>query len=111
MTAKTLIQSNRAASQAAIAARAGVARTTVSLALRGGEGLNADTLKRILQAADELGYRPNNLVQALRSGRTGLVGVLVPPCDTFWSDVLYGIHDVLIAQNHVPMALLSLIHI
>ncbi len=107
MAAKTISQPNRAASQAAIAARAGVARTTVSLALRGGEGLNAETLKRILDAAEELGYRPNNLVQALRSGRTGLVGVMVPPCDTFWSNVLYGIHDVLIAQNHVPMALWS----
>lgn len=107
VSAKPTPPSNRAASQAAIAERAGVARTTVSLALRGGEGLNAETLKRILQAAAELGYRPNNLVQALRSGRSGIVGVLVPPCDSFWSELLHGIHDVLIEKNHVPMALWS----
>ncbi|MES2439364.1 MAG: LacI family DNA-binding transcriptional regulator [Verrucomicrobiota bacterium] len=97
----------RAVSQSAIAREAGVARTTVSLALRGGEGLNPETIARVMEAADQLGYRPNNLVHAIRSGRTRMVGVMVPPYNSFWSDVLHGIHDGLIEQDYVPLALWS----
>ena len=97
----------RAVSQSAIARQAGVARTTVSLALRGGEGLNPDTITRVMQAAELLGYRPNNLVTAIRSGRTRMIGVMVPPYDSFWSDVLHGIHDGLIERDYVPLVLWS----
>ena len=97
----------RAVSQSAIAREAGVARTTVSLALRGGEGLNPETVNRVMEAAELLGYRPNNLVHAIRSGRTRIVGVMVPPFSSFWSDVLHGIHDGLIERNYVPLALWS----
>ncbi|MES2660224.1 MAG: LacI family DNA-binding transcriptional regulator [Verrucomicrobiota bacterium] len=97
----------RAVSQSAIAREAGVARTTVSLALRGGEGLNAETIARVMEAAALLGYRPNNLVSAIRSGRTRMIGVMVPPYNSFWSDVLHGIHDGLIERDYVPMALWS----
>jgi len=81
----------RAVSQSAIARQAGVARTTVSLALRGGEGLNPETITRVMKAAELLGYRPNNLVSAIRSGRTRMIGVMLPPIDTFWSNLLHGI--------------------
>ncbi|MCU0779520.1 MAG: LacI family transcriptional regulator, partial [Akkermansiaceae bacterium] len=97
--------SRRPVSQSAIARKAGVARTTVSLALRGGEGLSAETIGRVMAAAAALGYRPNNLVQALRNGRSGLVGVMVPPHDSYWSDILHGIHDELVDHNHVPLVL------
>jgi LacI family transcriptional regulator len=97
----------RAVSQSAIAREAGVARTTVSLALRGGEGLSPETIDRIMEAAERLGYRPNNLVHAIRSGRTRMVGVMVPPYNSFWSDVLHGIHDGLIERDYVPLALWS----
>lgn len=102
------IEPRRAVSQTAIAREAGVARTTVSLALRGGEGLNTETIARVMAAAERLGYRPNNLVHAIRSGRTRMVGVMVPPFNSFWSDVLHGIHDRLIEDNYVPLALWSL---
>jgi LacI family transcriptional regulator len=96
---------NRAVSQIAIASKAGVARTTVSLALRGGKGLNAKTIDRVMSAAESLGYRPNNLVHAIRNGKSGLVGVMVPPHDSYWADILHGIHDVLVDNNHVPLML------
>ncbi len=95
----------RAVSQTAIAREAGVARTTVSLALRGGEGLTPETIEKVMKAADRLGYRPNNLVHAIRSGRTRMVGVMVPPYDSYWADILHGIHDALIARDYVPLAL------
>lgn len=94
-------------SQQEIAKKAGVARTTVSLVLRGGHGLAPETIARVQQAAEALGYRPNRLVQGLRQGKTGLIGVMVPPHDSFWADVLYGIHDGLIERDHVPLILWS----
>lgn len=97
----------RAVSQSAIAREAGVARTTVSLALRGGEGLNSETIHRVMAAAESLGYRPNNLVHAIRSGRTRMIGVMVPPFNSFWADILHGIHDGLIERDYVPLALWS----
>jgi LacI family transcriptional regulator len=101
------IAERRAVSQSAIAREAGVARTTVSLALRGGEGLNRKTIARVMDAAGALGYRPNNLVHAIRSGRTRMIGVMVPPSNSFWSDVLHGIHDGLTEHDYVPLALWS----
>lgn len=43
-------------------------------ALSGGGRLSAPTRAKILQAAAELGYRPNPLARALKTGRTNLLG-------------------------------------
>lgn len=50
-----------------IADRVGVSKTTVSRVLRNHPNHNSDTKKRILEVAEELGYRPNPLVSALMS--------------------------------------------
>lgn len=52
-----------------VAAAAGVARSTVSIALRGDPRIPAATRKRIVAVAQELGYRPNPLVAALMTTR------------------------------------------
>jgi DNA-binding LacI/PurR family transcriptional regulator len=94
-------------SQNAIAKRAGVARTTVSLVLRGGEGLRPETVRRVQKAAEELGYRPNMLVQGIRTGKSRMVGVMIPPYDSHWSQILYGIHDELSENDYAPLLLWS----
>lgn len=48
-----------------VAERAGVSRMTVSLALRGHSRISAETTKRVLQAAKELGYNPNPYLSVL----------------------------------------------
>lgn len=50
---------------AQIAAKAGVARATVSYALRGHPKIPAETRARVRAAAERLGYRPNPRVAAL----------------------------------------------
>ena len=50
---------------AAIAAQAGVHVTTVSLALRNSPRLPIATRDRIRKLADELGYAPDPMLQAL----------------------------------------------
>jgi DNA-binding LacI/PurR family transcriptional regulator len=61
-----------------VAAAAGVSVSTASLAFSGAGPIAAATRDRVLAAAAALSYRgPNPLGQQLRSGRSGIVGVVV----------------------------------
>jgi LacI family transcriptional regulator len=99
------MQKPKRLNQLAIAKATGVSRATVSLVLRGGQGSSKETKAKVIAAAEKMGYRPNALVQGIRSGKSRSVGVLVPPHDTYWKDVCYGIHDRLVEANHLPLFL------
>jgi DNA-binding LacI/PurR family transcriptional regulator len=61
-----------------VAALAGVSLSTVSLTYSGAGPLSAETRAKVERAAAELGYGgPAPHAQALRSGRTGVVGVVI----------------------------------
>lgn len=64
-----------------------------------------ETCNRVQEAANRLRYRPNMLVKGIQSGLTHTVGVMVPPFDSYWSSILYGIHDTLISIDYVPITL------
>jgi LacI family transcriptional regulator len=61
-----------------VAAQAGVATSTVSRALSRPERVNVHTREHVLSVAEELGYLPNPAAQALESGRTRTIALLVP---------------------------------
>ncbi|HEY4624508.1 MAG TPA: LacI family DNA-binding transcriptional regulator [Blastococcus sp.] len=61
-----------------VAREAGVAVSTVSRALSDPQRVNARTREHVSAVAQRLGYRPNRLAQALPTGRTGMLAVLVP---------------------------------
>jgi LacI family transcriptional regulator len=64
-----------------VAAAAGVSRTAVSYVLSGrttGIRVPEVTRQRILEAAEQVGYRRNALGLALRSGRMDTVGIIAP---------------------------------
>ncbi len=65
----------------AIAERVGVSPTAVSFALRGKNPgkrkLSEETVRRIKQAADEMGYRPNGIARRLVKGKTLGLGLVV----------------------------------
>jgi DNA-binding LacI/PurR family transcriptional regulator len=61
-----------------VAREAGVAVSTVSRALSTPERVNVRTREHVQAVATELGYRPNRLAQALHTGRTHMLAVLVP---------------------------------
>ncbi len=61
-----------------VAARAGVATSTVSRAFSRPERVNHVTREHVLAVAAELGYLPNPAAQALESGRTRTIALLVP---------------------------------
>lgn len=59
-----------------VAQHCGVSRALVSIVFRGVEGASEATRERVLQAAAELGYRPDSLAQGLRRNRSRNLGVL-----------------------------------
>lgn len=61
-----------------VAERANVALSTVSYALSGTRAVSESTRRRIQQAMDELGYRPNALARGLASKRTNILALLFP---------------------------------
>lgn len=66
------------ATLAAVAERAGVSRSTASLAFSGAGPVAAETREKVLAAAAALGYGgPDPVARSLRSGRTGIVGVVI----------------------------------
>jgi DNA-binding LacI/PurR family transcriptional regulator len=61
-----------------VAREADVAVSTVSRALTDPGRVNVRTREHVQAVAKELGYRPNRPAQALPTGRTGMLAVLVP---------------------------------
>jgi DNA-binding LacI/PurR family transcriptional regulator len=61
-----------------VAAVAGVSLTTVSHALNGKGRVDARTRERVLDAAKRIGYRANPTARSLRSGRTGILALVLP---------------------------------
>jgi DNA-binding LacI/PurR family transcriptional regulator len=61
-----------------VAAHAGVSPATVSRVFLRPEIVAQDARRRVLAAAETLGYQPNPVARSLRSGRTGNLGLVVP---------------------------------
>lgn len=69
---------NRRPTMADVAAKAGVSLSTVSLTYSGAGPISPDMKARVEKAAHELGYAgPSPQGRALRSGRSGVVGLVV----------------------------------
>ena len=64
---------------ATVAEEAGVSRQTVSNALNSPELLRPDTLERVQQAIERLGYSPNRAARNLRTRSSRLIGLRVDP--------------------------------
>ncbi|OZG61926.1 purine operon repressor [Bifidobacterium lemurum] len=78
-----------------VAARAGVSRMTASNALRGKTVVKAETARRVLAAAEELGYRPNIAARQLSSGRTHVIGLTMTDFDLiFPADLAARVSDL-----------------
>lgn len=75
-----------------VAKRAGVSRAAVSRTFSNNGSVAQNTRKKILKAADELGYQVNFLAQGLNRQRSQLIGVVVARLsDPFRSSLLEGL--------------------
>jgi DNA-binding LacI/PurR family transcriptional regulator len=73
----------RSPSMADVARVAGVSAQTVSRVSNGHANVDDATRSRVLDAMNELGYRPNRAARALRSGRFHSIGVIMFTLSTF----------------------------
>jgi DNA-binding LacI/PurR family transcriptional regulator len=90
-----------------VAARAGVSVATVSRALSGDRSrVSAPVLQRIIEAAEELAYTPNNLARNMRSGSARILGLVISDIgNPFFTAVARGAEDV--ARHHGYSLVLS----
>jgi LacI family transcriptional regulator len=62
------------------------------------------TRRRVLDAADELGYRPSELARALVRRTSRIVGVLVGDIvDPYFAEIARGVEDVATSVGHLTM--------
>ena len=64
-----------------VAQRANVSVMTVSRVLNNPQCVSDKTKERVLQAAKELGYQPNEAARIMKGKRSNILGVLIPDLD------------------------------
>jgi LacI family transcriptional regulator len=96
---------NRRPTQEDVARMAGVSRATVSYVINnrtdGNVRISEETRCRVLEAIEELGYRPNVLARSLRRGQTHTIGMIVPDnTNPFFAEVARGVEDTSFEQGY-----------
>ncbi len=77
-----------------VAKLAGVSSRTVSRVVNDEGGFNESTRRKVLDAIEKVGYRPNLLARALVTRRTGTIGlVLVDITDPYFAELADGVQQ------------------
>jgi len=72
---------------------------TVSRALNNRKGTSEETRKLVQAAAEKMNYRRDRIAWSLRSGRTNIIGVIIPSAEiNFFGSVVHGIESM--ANQH-----------
>lgn len=84
-----------------VATEAGVSRSTVSRALGGYGQVSAKAREKVLDAAQRLDYRVNQIARSTRTGRSEALGLVVADVgERFFSAVARGVSDVAHAAGY-----------
>src|SRR3954470_23761469 len=67
------------------------------------ERFGEETYRRGPERSRQLGWRRNLLVNGMQTGHTQTIGVMIPPFDSFWVNVLSGIRDALAECDYLPI--------
>lgn len=71
-----------------------ISPATVSRALREQTTVTSETRKMVVDIAFKLGYRPNKLASALKSGKTYTIGVIVPSVKAnFFASIIHSMEE------------------
>jgi LacI family transcriptional regulator len=83
-----------------VAERAGLSVSTVSHVINNTRAVSDESRKRVLQAMDELGFKPNALARSLRRRQSNTLGMIVPDsANPFFAEIARAIEDASFAQN------------
>jgi LacI family transcriptional regulator len=78
-----------------VAREAGVSMATVSRVVNNNPNVKPQTRKKVFEAIERLGYRPNAVARGLASKKTTTVGVVIPDIsNTIFSELARGIEDI-----------------
>jgi LacI family transcriptional regulator len=98
--------SERPATLRDVAAAARVHPATASRALNPGTRLlvSEETARRVTEAAERLGYRPNPVARSLRTRRSHTIGVLLPDLtNPLFPPIVRGLEDRLAGHGYVAL--------
>ena len=78
-----------------IAKSLGTTAATVSRALNNHPGISEKTKKLVHEAAEKMHYHRNKIASSLRSGKTHVIGVIIPSAEiNFFGSVVHGIESM-----------------
>lgn len=78
-----------------VAKEAGVSIATVSRVLNDVDVVNEETKKKVVEAINKLGYRPNIVARSLKTQRTKTIGIVIPDISSqFYPEIVRGAEDV-----------------
>ena len=84
-----------------IARDLGIAVITVSKVMRKKDDVSEETRKRVLERVKELNYTPNLAARALVTGRSNLIGLVVPDLlHTFFAEIAKSISSALLKKDY-----------
>jgi DNA-binding LacI/PurR family transcriptional regulator len=100
--------SKKTVTSADVARMAKVSQSAVSRAFSEGASVSEDMRKRVLDAANRLGYRPNALARAMISGRSRMIALVVAYLDNqFYPIILEKLSRALQAEGYQMLLILS----
>ncbi|MHB1987790.1 MAG: LacI family DNA-binding transcriptional regulator [Acidimicrobiales bacterium] len=100
------LSNTRRATLRDVARVAGVHPATASRALNQAtrQLVNAETVRRIEEAARALEYRPDHLARSLKTRRSAAIGVVLPDLtNPLFPPIVRGIEDRLVTSGYVPL--------
>jgi LacI family transcriptional regulator len=87
-----------------VAAKAGVSKSTVSLALQGSPLIRPETADRVREAAARIGYVYNRRAGELRRKSSNVIGVVINDLmNPFFAEVLVGIERKLVDAGYIVL--------
>lgn len=90
-----------------VAKLAGVSKSTAARALTESPDVNEATREKVRKAAHAAGYERNHLAVGMRSGRSGLFGLVIPDItNPFWAEVARGAQDI-VGENGASLLVFS----
>jgi LacI family transcriptional regulator len=86
---------------AEVAKEAGVSMQTVSRVINKKGEVSAETRQRVLEAIEQLGYRPNSIARGLALNKTLTLGLIVPDItNPFFPEIVKGAEEVALEHGY-----------